>query len=99
MNWEEQRELETNIKYKKQIENQLEEVKELSKYEDRKIPDDIDYFQVGNMADEAKEKLDKIKPTSLGQARRIGGINPVDIQILNYYLNKNYPQDKTLRNT
>ena len=90
LNWEEQRELEVNIKYQKQIENQLAEVKELSKYETRKIPRDIDYSKIDNLAEEAKEKLIKIKPISLGQARRIGGINPTDIQMLNYYLNENY---------
>ncbi|CAG8633410.1 14221_t:CDS:2 [Gigaspora margarita] len=65
------------------------QVKELSKYETRKIPTEIDYSQIDNLAEEAKEKLTKIKPASLGQARRIAGINPTDIQMLNYYLNKN----------
>ena len=71
----------------------MEEVKELNEYENREIPADIDYFQIDNVADEAKEKLTKIKPVSLGQARRIGGINPTDIQMLSYYLNKNYPPE------
>ncbi|CAG8570281.1 961_t:CDS:2 [Ambispora leptoticha] len=91
--YQEQRELEVNVKYKKQIENQLEEAKELNEYENREIPADIDYSQIDNVADEAKEKLTKIKPVSLGQARRIGGINPTDIQMLSYYLNKNYPPE------
>jgi tRNA uridine 5-carboxymethylaminomethyl modification enzyme len=91
LNWEERRELEVNIKYQKQIENQLAEAKELNEYEARRIPIEIDYSQIDNLAKEAKEKLTKIKPISLGQAMRIGGINPTDIQVLNYYLNKNYP--------
>ncbi|WNE41034.1 MAG: tRNA uridine 5-carboxymethylaminomethyl modification enzyme MnmG [Mycoplasmataceae bacterium] len=91
--WEEKRELEVDIKYEKQIENQSEEVKNLIKYEAKKIPFELDYYQVENLSKEAKEKLTKIKPFSLGQAMRtIGGINPTDIQILNYYLNKNFPE-------
>ncbi|CAH1755697.1 7434_t:CDS:10 [Entrophospora sp. SA101] len=78
----EQRELEVNIKYQKQIEKQLAEVKALSKYEAKKIPSDIDYSQIANLAEEAKEKLAKIKPVSFGQALRIGGVNPTDIQWL-----------------
>ncbi|WP_322632726.1 tRNA uridine-5-carboxymethylaminomethyl(34) synthesis enzyme MnmG [endosymbiont DhMRE of Dentiscutata heterogama] len=93
LNWEEQRELEVNIKYEKQIVNQLQEIKELSKYEARKIPVHIDYYQIDNLAKEAREKLTKIKPISLGQALRIGGVNPTDIQMLNCYLNKNYPRN------
>ena len=94
LNWEEQRELEVNIKYKKHIEIQLEQVEELNKYEAREIPKEIDYSQIDNLAKEAQEKLTKIKPISLGQAMRIGGINPTDIQMLNYYLNRNYPKEK-----
>jgi len=62
----------------------------LNEYEVKKIPIGIDYSQVGNLAQEAQEKLTKIKPVSLGQAMRIAGINPTDIQMLNYYLNENY---------
>jgi tRNA uridine 5-carboxymethylaminomethyl modification enzyme len=74
----------------------LEEVKEFKKLEDKKIPFELDYFRIDNLSKEAKEKLTKIRPDSLGQAMRtIGGINPTDIQILNYYLNKNFlKQDK-----
>jgi len=69
-------------------------VKELSKYEDRKIPDEINYSQINNLSEEAREKLTKKRPLSLGAAMRMmAGINPTDIQVLNYYLNKNYPQE------
>jgi tRNA uridine 5-carboxymethylaminomethyl modification enzyme len=96
LSWEDQRELEANVKYKSQIENQLEEIKELNKYETRKIPDEINYLQIDNLSKEAREKLTKIRPASLGVAMRmIAGVNPTDIQVLNHYLNKNYPQDKT----
>ena len=96
MGWEDQRELEANVKYENQIKNQLEEIKELNKYEARKIPDEINYEQIDNLSKEAREKLTKIRPPSLGAAMRmIAGVNPTDIQVLNYYLNKNYPQDRT----
>jgi len=89
LNWEEQRELEINIRYEGYIKRQLEEAKKLDKYENKKIPLTLDYFQINSLAKEAQEKLTKIKPASLGQARRIAGINPTDLQVLNYYLNKN----------
>jgi len=97
LGWEDQRELEANVKYENQIKNQLEEIKELNKYEARKIPDEINYEQIDNLSKEAREKLTKIRPPSLGTAMRmIAGVNPTDIQVLNYYLNKNYPQEKNV---
>ncbi|CAJ0924992.1 7372_t:CDS:2 [Entrophospora sp. SA101] len=70
---EEQREIEVNVKYEGYIKRQLKEARELNKYEQKKIPKDIDYFQVDNLAQEAQEKLTKIKPLTLGQAKRIAG--------------------------
>jgi len=61
----------------------------LNKHEKKIIPANIDYFRVDNLAKEAQEKLSKIKPNTLGQAQRIAGINPTDILVLNYYLDKN----------
>jgi len=91
LNWEEKRELEVNIKYEGYIKRQLAEAKELGNYELKKIPNEIDYWSINNLAKEAQEKLTKIRPISLGQAMRISGINPTDIQLLNQYLNNNYP--------
>jgi len=65
-------------------------VKKLSKYEARKIPMEIDYVKINNLTKEAQEALNKIKPISLGQARRIKGVSPTDIQVLNRHLDKNY---------
>ncbi|MCE8168298.1 MAG: tRNA uridine-5-carboxymethylaminomethyl(34) synthesis enzyme MnmG [Candidatus Moeniiplasma glomeromycotorum] len=90
LNWEEQRELAANIKYAPQLERLKREIKELNKHETRKIPAKIDYEKIVNLTKEAREKLIRIKPVSLGQARRIGGVSPVDIQMLNYYLEQNY---------
>lgn len=56
------------------------------KMEDKKIPQDIDYDQINGLASEAKEKLKKIRPLSVGQASRISGVNPADISILLVYI-------------
>ena len=62
--------------------------------ENKKIPDDIDYDKIHNLASEAKEKLKEIKPSSLGQALRISGVNPADISILMIYLKKEYSHER-----
>ncbi|CAG8453658.1 10957_t:CDS:2 [Ambispora leptoticha] len=89
LNWEDQRELKADAIYANQLEKVEKELKELNKYETRKIPATLDYAKVVNLSKEAQAKLTEEKPTSLGRARRIGGVSPVDIQMLNYYLNKN----------
>ena len=53
-------------------------------------PEDIDYNKITNLASEAKQKLSEIRPTSIGQAIRISGVNPADISILSIYLKKEY---------
>ena len=58
--------------------------------ESKQIPEDIDYNKVTNLASEAKQKLEEIRPNSIGQAMRISGVNPSDISILMIYLRKNY---------
>ncbi len=57
------------------------------------IPDDINYDKIRNLASEAKQKLKQIKPTSIGQALRISGVNPTDISLLMVYLKKEYYYD------
>ncbi|AWX42898.1 tRNA uridine 5-carboxymethylaminomethyl modification enzyme GidA [Metamycoplasma cloacale] len=59
----------------------------MNRLEKLKLPEDINYWEVENLAIEARQKLDKIRPTTIGQASRISGINPSDIQMLMYYLN------------
>ncbi len=78
-----------NIKYAGYIDKALEEAKKMLNLENKKIPEDIDYNKVPNIASEAREKLNKIRPTSLGQASRISGVNPADISILMVYLKRN----------
>lgn len=70
--------------YLKKQESAAEKMLRLEKL---KLPVDLDYNQVENLATEARQKLNQIKPTTIGQASRISGINPADIQMLMYYLN------------
>ena len=60
------------------------------KNEEKEIPKDIDYSKIKNLASEARQKLEEIRPNSIGQAMRISGVNPSDISILMVYLRKNY---------
>jgi tRNA uridine 5-carboxymethylaminomethyl modification enzyme len=84
------KEVEINIKYEGYIKKANREAKKLLNLENKKIPDDIDYDTIGNLASEAKQKLNEIKPTTLAQALRISGVNPADISILSVYLKKEY---------
>ncbi|MFC4100759.1 tRNA uridine-5-carboxymethylaminomethyl(34) synthesis enzyme MnmG [Paenibacillus xanthanilyticus] len=78
--------VEIQIKYSGYIEKQLLQVERLSKMEKKRIPEDIDYTAVHGLASEAKQKLTNIRPLSIGQASRIGGVTPADISILLVYL-------------
>ena len=66
------------------------EAKKMVDLDNKKIPDDINYDLIHNLASEAKQKLKEIRPTSIGQALRISGVNPADISILMIYLKKEY---------
>ncbi len=79
-------EVEIEIKYEGYIKKELEQVKKLARLEGRLIPEDMDYSRVKGLANEARQKLEKIRPRSLGQASRISGINPSDLAILMVYL-------------
>ena len=60
------------------------------KLEEKEIPKDIDYKDVLNLASEARQKLEKVRPVTMGQAARISGVNPSDLSILSVYLKKKY---------
>ena len=66
------------------------EVERMLKLEDKKIPEDIDYDKVNNLASEARQKLKQVRPLTIAQATRISGVNPADISILTVYLKKEY---------
>jgi tRNA uridine 5-carboxymethylaminomethyl modification enzyme len=79
-------EVETFIKYDGYIQKSLREAQKMSRLEHKKIPDLIAYDKISNMSLEAREKLSKIKPETVGQASRISGVSPVDISMLVVYI-------------
>ena len=74
--------VEIHAKYEGYIVKQRQEVERALKLENKKIPADIDYHEIKELSAEAAEKLDKVKPTSIGQASRISGVSPADINVL-----------------
>ncbi len=84
--FEEKEQVEIDIKYEGYISKAMKQAEKLLKMEDYLIPNNIDYSIINNLALEAKEKLLKIKPLTIGQASRISGVNPADISILLVYL-------------
>lgn len=84
----EQEEVEIIAKYEGYIKKAEEEAKKQKEYENIKLSEKINYQNIDNLALEAREKLNKIKPTSIGQAMRISGVNPSDIAVLMIYLKK-----------
>ena len=83
------KQVEIETKYEGYIDKARREADRMLKMDSIRLPEDIDYLHVDNLALEARQKLDKIKPHSLGQASRISGINPSDIQVLAIYLKQN----------
>ncbi|HMT77251.1 MAG TPA: tRNA uridine-5-carboxymethylaminomethyl(34) synthesis enzyme MnmG [Saprospiraceae bacterium] len=77
---------ETQMKYEAYIQKEMEMVSRVNKLEDMKLSADFDYSTISSLSLEAREKLNKHKPTSLGQAGRISGINPADISVLLIHL-------------
>ncbi len=82
-----------NVKYEGYLKKQEEDAKKLIKLETKKIPEDIDYDNVKNLATEARQKLKEIHPRTIAQATRISGVNPADITVLTIYLKKEYPNE------
>ncbi|MDF2616533.1 MAG: mnmG [Sedimentibacter sp.] len=78
--------IETVIKYDGYISKQIKQVEQFRKLENRRIPSNIDYDSVGNLRLEAKQKLNRIRPDSIGQASRISGVSPSDINVLLIYM-------------
>ena len=86
--------VEINAKYDGYIKKAYKEVEKLSRLEEKQIPEDIDYQKVANLASEARQKLEKIRPKTIAQASRISGVNPVDISVLTIYLKKDYVKNE-----
>ena len=79
-------EVEIQVKYEGYIKLQEEQVKKFKKLEEKLLPNEIDYSQIKGLRLEARQKLNKIKPSSVGQASRISGVSPADISVLLIYL-------------
>ena len=86
-------EIEIMLKYEGYIKKTYKDVEKMKKLEEKQIPEDIDYNKVSNLASEARQKLAKVRPISLGQAARISGVNPSDLSILSIYLKKEYSKN------
>jgi len=79
-------EVEVKIKYEGYIALELDRINKFKKLENKKIPDDIDYKNIRGLRNEARQKLEKIKPDFVGQASRISGVSPADISVLLVYI-------------
>ena len=80
--------VEISIKYAGYIAKEEREASKLKDLESIKIPEDLDYQKIPNLASEGRQKLDQVKPITLGQASRISGVNPADIAVLSVYLKR-----------
>lgn len=77
------------VKYEGYIKRQIEQVERFKEYENIKLPESIDYFEIPSLSTEVREKLNAIRPVNLGQAGRIQGITPAAIAVIHIYLKKN----------
>ena len=79
-------EVEITVKYQGYIERQMRQAEQFLKLENRLIPENIDYANLHGLRLEARQKLDRVRPRSVGQASRISGVSPADITVLLIYL-------------
>jgi len=93
-----QEQIEIQVKYKGYIDRQEAQVEQFRKMEEKKIPKELDYNDLDNLRLEAREKLNKIRPISIGQASRISGVSPADISALMIYLEQYNRQKKDDQN-
>jgi tRNA uridine 5-carboxymethylaminomethyl modification enzyme len=93
-----QEQIEIQVKYKGYIDRQEAQVEQFRKMEEKKIPKELDYNDLKNLRLEAREKLNKIRPISIGQASRISGVSPADISALMIYLEQYNRQKKDDQN-
>ena len=80
--------MEVQIKYTGYIEKQQQQIEKFKRLEDKKLPQDFDYESIDGMRIEARQKLNQFKPLSVGQASRISGVTPADINVILIHLEK-----------
>ena len=83
-----QEQVNIEIKYEGYIKRQMQQVAQFKKLEGKKLPENFDYAQVNSLRKEAVQKLNKIQPSTIGQASRISGVSPADISVLMVYLER-----------
>lgn len=88
LSWRVREQVNIQIKYAGYIDKQLQQVNHFKKLEEKLIPSDTDYLSIGGLRLEARQKLQKIKPSNIGQAGRVSGVSPADISVLLVYLEK-----------
>jgi tRNA uridine 5-carboxymethylaminomethyl modification enzyme len=77
---------EIDIKYSGYLARQQQQIDRLAKNQQRRLPPDLDYYSIDSISYQAREKLSQVRPLTIGQASRIGGVNPADINALLIYL-------------
>lgn len=90
------KQVEITLVYEGYIKKQLEQVERMEKLEEKLLPEDINYDDVSSLRDEAREKLNAIRPISIGQASRISGVSPADISVLLVYLEQYRRQEENV---
>ncbi|XTZ09878.1 MAG: tRNA uridine-5-carboxymethylaminomethyl(34) synthesis enzyme MnmG, partial [cyanobacterium endosymbiont of Rhopalodia yunnanensis] len=77
---------EIDIKYSGYLKRQQNQIDQISRHSNRQLPKNLEYMKIETLSMESREKLTEVKPLTLGQASRIGGVNPADINALLVYL-------------
>ena len=80
--------VEIQLKYDVYLQKERDLVSRMSNLEDQQIPDSFDYNKINSLSNEARQKFNRIRPQTLGQASRISGVNPSDVQILMVYMGR-----------
>lgn len=89
LTYQEEKEVEIQVKYEGYIKMEEMQVEKFKNLEDKKIPENTDFSKIDGLRLEARQKLNKVKPVSVGQASRISGVSPADISVLLIYLHNN----------